>query len=500
MPQPSIAIIGAGFGGLAAAIEFRRAGIASFTVFERAAEVGGVWQANTYPGAACDVPSVIYQFSYALNGDWTRRFGAQDEIRRYLRDTSASFGVRDHIRFGTEVVSATFDEGRGEWELELGNGERERFAVLICATGQLSRPRVPDVPGRELFAGAQFHSAEWDHDVDLSGKRVAIVGGGATAIQVVPAIADQVDQLTVIQRTPSWVVNKRDWTPTRIERLRPLQRLLHNATWLWFESRYPAVLRWSRPIRRAWEAERRHTMRRILRDDAKVAAVTPDYQMACNRLLLSSQWYPTLAREHVDVLRTAVTEVTRDGLVTADGRFVAADVIVWCTGFTATEYLAPMRVVGRHGRDIRDVWSAGPEAYLGLVTPGFPNMFMVYGPNTGSLTNTIVFLLERQAAYMRRAIEHLDSSGGCIDVRQDVHDAFNVHLQARLQRTVFTTGCPGWYTTDEGKVTQVWAGSHVDYARRTRRFDPLVYEHIAIPGPATAAAATTQEQGNGTWE
>lgn len=483
----SVAIVGAGFGGLAAAIELKRAGIESFTVFERADEVGGVWQANTYPGAACDVPSIIYQFSHALSGSWTQRFGSQAEIRDYLRRVSVETAVRDHIRFGVAVDAATFDEESGRWTLKLGDGETCEFDVLICATGQLSRPRRPEVAGGDSFTGAQFHSAEWDHSVSLEAKKVVVVGGGASAIQVVPAIADRVAHLTVVQRSPSWIVNKWDWRPSRLERVAGLQRLYHNAMWLWFESRYPVVLRRSRPLLRLWEAQRRWTMRRILRDPAKVAAVTPDYQMGCNRLLLSRDWYPTLARDHVDVIGAGVAGLTTTGLVTTDGRAVDADVIVWCTGFTATEYLAPMRITGRDGRDIRDACREGPEAYLGLSTPGFPNLFMSYGPNTGSLTNTITYLLECQAAYMRQAIEHLGKQDGWIDVRQDVHDGFNDELQRRLQNTVFTTGCPGWYTTDAGKVTQVWAGSHIEYGRRTRHFDPSLYEHRACTPVKRAA-------------
>jgi cation diffusion facilitator CzcD-associated flavoprotein CzcO len=495
---PRIAIIGAGFGGLAAAIELERAGIRSYTILERASEVGGVWQANTYPGAACDVPSTIYQFSFALKKDWSRRFGSQAEIRDYLREVAVEFGVRDRVRFNTEVVAATFDEGKGVWTVELAGGETLEVDVLICASGQLSQPKLPDVPGRDGFSGTQFHSAEWDHGVDLAGRRVVVVGGGASAVQVVPAIADEAEHVTVVQRSPSWVVNKYDWRVSRLQRtltriFPALHRLHHNAMWLWFESRYPIVLRRLNPVRRLWEAQRRWTIRRTLRDPDKVRAATPDYPMGCNRILLSSDWYPALAREDVAVVGSGVAEVTERGVVTADGQAIHADVIVWCTGFTATEYLAPIRITGRGGLDVREAWREGPEAYLGLSTPGFPNLFMSYGPNTGSLTNTIVYLLERQAAYIRQAVEHVAQHGGWFDVREDVHRAFNDELQERLGRTVFTAGCPGWYTTAAGKVTQVWAGSHIEYGRRTRRFDPSLYEHGGInrrqgPQPLPVAA------------
>lgn len=472
-----IAIVGAGFGGLAAAIELKRAGIETFTIYERAQEVGGVWQANSYPGAACDVPSVTYQFSYELHGDWSRRFGTQPEIRDYLRDVATRRGIRAHVRFGTEVQELVWDEGARRWRLTLAGGERAEAEVVICAPGQLSNPNVPDVPGRDEFTGAQFHSAQWDHGVDLDGRRVVVVGGGATAIQVVPAIAGRVAHLTVLQRSPSWVVGKWDWTPTWLERRPFLQRAYHNATWLWYESRYPAVLRRTRPVGVVWEAAMRRRIRRTLGDPQKVAAATPDYQLGCNRILLSREWYPTLARPEVDVFREEVARLGADRIVTSTGREVPADVVIWCTGFTASRYLAPLEVVGRDGLRISEAWRDGPEAYLGMTAPGFPNMFMVYGPNTNSLTNTIVYLLERQAAYIRQAVEHLRASGGTLEVRREVHDAFNAELTARFRKTVFTTGCPGWYKTASGKVVSVWVGSHVEYGRRTRRFDPAVFTH-----------------------
>lgn len=261
--------------------------------------------------------------------------------------------------------------------------------------------------------------------------------------------------------------------------------------WWWFESRYPIVLRKADPARRAWERLRKRSIRRIVKDPQKVAAVTPDYALGCNRVLLSSEWYPTLARPDVDVVGAGVAAMTPAGVVTSDGQEVAADVVVWCTGFTATEYLAPIQITGRDGVDIREAWADGPEAYLGLTTPCFPNLFMSYGPNTGSLTNTIISLLEYQAHYMRQAVEHVRRTGRAVEIRGDVHDAFNAELQDRLGRTVFTTGCPGWYTTAAGKVTTVWAGSHVEYRRHTRVFDPTVYEQLPAPAPVPTPTAVS---------
>jgi cation diffusion facilitator CzcD-associated flavoprotein CzcO len=480
---PAVGIVGAGFGGLAAALELKGAGIDSFTVLEREGEVGGVWQANTYPGAACDVPSVIYQFSRHLKPNWSRRFGRQAEIRDYLREVSIETGVREHIQFHREVVAATFDERAAIWHVEMADGQTLTFDVLICATGQLSRPRLPELGAPEAFQGAQFHSAEGDHSVELAGRRVVVVGGGASAIQIVPAIVDAAEHVTVVQRSPSWVVAKYDWTPSRLEqqltsRVPALLSLYHQAMWWWFESRYPLVLRRMDPLRRVWEAHLRRCIRKVVKDPAKAAAATPDYALGCNRLLLSSEWYETIARPDVDLIRAGVTAMSPTGIVTSDGREIDADVVVWCTGFTATEYLAPIRITGRGGVGIREAWADGPEAYLGLATSGFPNLFMSYGPNTGSLTNTLVSMVEYQAAYMRQAIEYVQRRDVALDIRQEVHSAFVAEAQERLQKTVFTSGCPGWYTTDSGRVTTVWFGSHVEYRRRTRHFDPAVYEEI----------------------
>lgn len=492
-PGPRVAIVGAGFGGLAAAIELKRHGVESFTVFERGDAVGGVWRANTYPGAACDVPSEIYSFSYALKPDWSRRFGFQPEIQSYLEQVADRFGLRPHLRFGADVRELVWDEARGGWTLELAGGERHEADAVICATGQLSNPRIPDLPGRARFTGGQFHSAQWRHDVELAGRRVTVVGSGASAVQVVPAIADRAAHVTVVQRSPMWVVPKYDWAQSKFERrlmhLPGVTRARHNLMWWKFEANAPLIWRRADPVRRLVELRLRRMIRRAV--GAELAArITPDYPFGCNRILLSSAWYPTLTREDVSLVASGVQAVTPTAVVTDDGEVIQSDVIVWCTGFTATEYIAPMEVIGRDGVRLREQWASGPEAYLGIAAPGFPNLFMSYGPNTGSLTNTVIFLLERQAAYVRQAIEHLGRTGGRLEVTPEAHREYNAELQGRLGRTVFTAGCPGWYTTDGGKVTTVFPGSHVEYARRTRRFDPAAYTDAPAPELTVAAELT----------
>ena len=481
-PTPEVIIIGAGFGGMSVAMELQRAGIETFTVLERQEEVGGVWQANDYPGAACDVPSVIYQFSNHLKPNWSRRFGSQAEIRNYIQQVSIESGVRPHIRFEVEVISAEFDETTLKWTVTLAGGETLLADVLVGATGQLSRPKLPDVNHRESFKGKQFHSAEWDPTVRLTGKRVVVVGGGASSIQVVPAIVDDAAHVAVIQRSPSWVVGKYDWSPGIVERslsqIPAFLRAYHAVMWWWFEAKYPFVLRRFDGFRTFYEKVWRKRMSELLHDDQKYRACVPDYRMGCARLLLSNEWYQTLAREDVSVVRDNVVSMNETGVVTSDGQQIDADVVVWCTGFAATEYLAPIKITGRFGVDLREQWMDGPEAYLGISTPNFPNLFMSYGPNTGSLTNTITSMLEYQAGYIRQAVEHIARAGGAYSISKPVHDDFNAELERRLAGTVFTSGCPGWYSTASGKVTTVWAGPHTEYRRRVRVFDPSVYDRV----------------------
>ncbi|WP_107655567.1 flavin-containing monooxygenase [Nocardia suismassiliense] len=479
---PTVAIIGAGFGGLAAAIELGRNGIHSYRVFERGDSAGGGWRANTYPGAACDVPSPAYCFSYELETEWSARYGSQPEIHRYLQRCADKYGVTPKISFDTEVTAAAFVDGC--WRLTFADGDSQEFDALICATGQLSRPKIPQLPGLDTFAGNQFHSAQWDHSVQLSGKRVAVVGSGASAVQLVPAIVDEVAELHVVQRSPYWVGNKYnhrgDGLMHRlVHRIPGLARLQHNAEWLWYELRVPMIFNRADPLRHIYHALLRAKIRREIRDPLLRKMVTPHYKVGCNRVLLSNDWYPALDRSHVSVYAEGVRQVGPRGLVLADGTEIDVDVIVWCTGFTPNEYLAPIEITGRDGRSLHTEWKDGPQAYLGICAAGYPNLFMMYGPNTGSLTNTITFLLEKQARYIRMALQHLERTGGWLDVRPEVQEQFNVKLQKRAHATVFTSGCPGWYHTDTGKVFAVWPGSHVAYAKATRKLVLDDYEQVA---------------------
>jgi cation diffusion facilitator CzcD-associated flavoprotein CzcO len=412
---PRCIVIGAGFGGLGAARALRRAGIADITVLERADAVGGVWRDNTYPGAACDVPSPLYSWSWSLNPTWSHRYSPQSEILAYLERAAGEAGLLDLVRRGQEVCEAAYDEATAVWSVRTTDGTAYEAEVLVSAVGQLSDPVVPDLPGLESFAGPAFHSARWRHDVPLEGARVAVVGTGASAIQFVPAIVDRVASLTVFQRSAPYVVPKPD------TEYRPFHHRLLD--------RHPVVMRGERgatfhltellnralggdsaiaapfmaTMRRVWKAQ----LRLQVKDAALRARLEPDYPIGCKRILFSNDWYPALARDHVEVVTDAVTAVEPGGVVSADGHRHEADVLIWGTGFAATDFLRTIRVTGRDGVELHDVWKDGASAYLGIGVPGFPNLFCVYGPNTNLGGSSIIGMMEAQAGWIAQVVRRV---------------------------------------------------------------------------------------------
>jgi cation diffusion facilitator CzcD-associated flavoprotein CzcO len=474
---PRVAIVGAGFGGIGLGIKLREAGIDSFTILEKAGGVGGVWRDNSYPGLTCDVPSHLYQYSFEPNHAWSRRFPQRDEILDYLERCTDKYGLRKHMRFATEVASADFDDERGVWLVRLVGGEQLEADVLVTATGQLSRPSYPDIPGLDRFDGELFHSARWNHEYDMHGKRVAAIGTGASAVQYVPEIAPVVERLHLFQRTPGWVIPKPDrpyrprekWLFRRFPIILAISRRL---TYMRFEmftlgmTRAPWMLK-------LWEAGYRRRLKREVGDPGLCAKLVPDFPMGCKRVLISNDYLPTLARENVEVVTEDIREVTERGVVTADGTEREVDAIVLGTGFRANEFLAPMAIRGRGGRDLNDAWRDGADAYLGLAVSGFPNMFMLYGPNTNLGAGSIITMLESQIGYVVEAIAELRRRRArWMDVRDDVQTAFNEEVQRRLADSVWTAGCKSWYRTESGKVTNNWAGFVTEYRRRTKRPDP----------------------------
>jgi cation diffusion facilitator CzcD-associated flavoprotein CzcO/acetyl esterase/lipase len=481
---PSVAIIGSGFAGVGMAIRLKQSGFDDFTIFEKADRVGGVWRENTYPGAACDVASHLYSFSFERSRDWTRRFSPQPDILAYLERCVRRYGLTGHLRFRTEIASADFDEQSRRWRLRTADGETVEVDVLVTACGQLSRPAFPGIPGIERFAGTAFHSAQWDHAYDMNGRRVAVIGTGASAIQFVPEIARSVERLHIYQRSAPWVIPKVD-APyrgghRRLFRWLPFWPLLARAGWFAYMELAALGLTRARWVVTPLRVASRTMLRLQVRDPAIRERLTPDYEMGCKRVLISSDYYRAMARSNVEVITDEVREVTRDGVVTADGVERRVDAIVYGTGFTANAFLAPIRIRGLGGRSLDDVWRDGAEAYLGLSVSGFPNLFIMYGPNTNLGAGSIIHMLESQMAWVLGALgEMTRRPGAVLDVRDSVQSAFDREVQGRLRTSVWQSGCTSWYRTRSGRVVNNWPGLMSEYRRRTRRFETGVYRVVA---------------------
>ena len=484
----SVAIVGAGFGGIGTAISLRRAGVEDITVLERGERVGGVWSHNTYPGAACDVPSHLYSYSFARNPGWGRRFALQPEIQAYVEDVARKHGVLDRVRLGTEVTSAEWDAGTARWRVQTSNGTVEAD-VLVCACGQLTRAAIPDLPGLDRFAGPAFHSSDWRHDVDLRGLRVGAMGSGASAIQFVPAIQPLVGSLTVLQRTPPWILPKPDrayrpFDNAMFQRL-PLAQLAGRFSfWALLEAGIAGFIGHEQAMRPLAAIARSH-LRRQVRDPELRRKLTPTYKMGCKRVLLSSNWYPALAQPNVEVVTDGVSEVTETGIVLRDGRTVELDALIFGTGFRTREFVAPMRIAGRAGRTLEDAWSEVPHAWHGLAVPDFPNMFLIYGPNTFGGSGSAIYMIESQMRHVVQAVGALRRNGArTIEVRAGAHAAFMAELHERQRRTVWATGgCSSWYVDEAGRDPTNWPGYTLEYRRRTARVSPDVYTLDPAPQP-----------------
>jgi cation diffusion facilitator CzcD-associated flavoprotein CzcO len=466
-----VVVVGAGFAGIGMAVTLMREGVRDLVVLEKSDDVGGVWRDNTYPGAACDVPSHLYSFSFAPEGRWSKRFAEQSEILAYLRRTAEELGVLPLVRFGAEVAAADWDDGARTWTVTLATGESLTADVLVTGVGQLSRPAYPDVPGLEDFAGTVFHSARWNHDHDLRGEKVVVLGTGASAIQFVPEVVKVAGHVTVLQRTAPWVVHKpdRDYGPgtkAALARFPLLLKADRLRTYLVNEARTLGFNTEPR-LMRGHELRALRALKRQVPDPELRAKLTPHDQIGCKRILQSDDWYPALTRPNVDVVTEKVTRVVPTGVETADGVVHEADAIVMGTGFATTDLLAPMEITAR-GRSLHQAWERGAEGYLGTMVAGFPNLFVLYGPNTNLGHNSIILMLESQFRFVREALRTL-RGGGSLEVRPQAQARYNDWLQRRLARTVFATGCRSWYLTPDGRNTLNWPGSTLEFRLRTRR-------------------------------
>lgn len=471
---PTVAIIGTGFGGIGAAIALQRAGIESFTIFDKADGVGGTWRDNTYPGAACDIPSHFYSFSFERRSGWTRAFAPQAEILGYLEQVVDDYGLRPHLRLGTEITRMVFDEARAVWVLSTASGDDHEAQVVISALGQLNRPAYPAIPGLDEFSGPAFHSARWDHDLDLADKRVGVIGNGASAVQFVPPTAEAAQALTVFQRTPNWIVPKPDkvFSERRKHVFRAFPALERSYRWLLYallEIRFLAM-RQNSKVGAVIEATGRKHLADQVKDRSLRDRLQPDYPAACKRVLISSDYYPALQRDDVSLVTDAIDRIDATGVVTADGTHHDLDVLIYGTGFTTTEFLAPMEVLGRDGVELDVAWKEGAEAYLGITVAGFPNLFLLYGPNTNLGHNSIIFMIEAQARYIAQCVTAIaDRRLRWMDVRPDVMSRFNRSIQAAVEGSVWATGCDSWYKTASGKVTNNWPRPTFRYWWETRR-------------------------------
>ena len=474
--NPRVMIIGAGFGGIAAAIELRRHGFEDLTILEAAPAIGGTWFHNSYPGAACDVPSHLYSYSYEQRRGWSRFCSPQQEILSYLEEVAREYGIDELVRSAQRVTDCGFHPERSVWEVKTEAGERYEGDALVLATGQLNRPHVPALPGRERFTGHSFHSARWDHDYDLRGKRVAVIGTGASAVQFLPAIAPHVARLTVYQRTGNWMLPRENrvyptWFRRAIASVPGLQPLRRRWIFDYCESLTLAI-RHPRTLGRVFGLRSSMFMKSQLPDPELRAKVWPDYTFGCKRVLFSSYYLPALGRPNVELVTEPIAEVTESGLRTSDGLDREFDCIIWSTGFRASEFMAPMRVRGLDGLELHGVWEDGPHAHLGLTVPGFPSMFLMYGPNTNTSGGSIIVYLEAQASYIRQALVELHERGSRrLDVRPEVEAASDRATQAQFQGTAWTD-CDSWYRDRDGRIVANWPGYMREYLERTRTFDP----------------------------
>jgi cation diffusion facilitator CzcD-associated flavoprotein CzcO/acetyl esterase/lipase len=482
--EPSVVVVGAGFGGIGMAIELTRRGRRDVTVLERADRIGGVWRDNTYPGAACDIPSVQYCFSYQQRPDWPRRYSGRADIADYLDGCVRQYGLADRIRLGTDVRSADFDDAAGRWTLRTADGGELTADVLVFACGQLGRPARPDLPGLDRFAGRVFHSARWDHGYDLAGRRVAVIGTGSSALQFVPEIAGSVGHLTVFQRTAGWVLPKLDGPYTARQharyRRRPAALAAARRRWDLFEEFLTAGITRHRSLLAPLRLVSLAMLRLQVRDPAVRRRLTPQIEFGCKRVGFSNDWYRTFNRSTVDLVTESIVSVTETGVRTADGRLHEVDAIILGTGFHSTEFLAPIEVSGSAGRNLAAQWRDGARAYLGITVPGFPNMFLLYGPNTNLGSGSIVHMLECQTRYVADAVELIGTGVSPLDVRPDVAEAYDRETQRRLARTAWVS-CQNWYRTASGRVTNNWPGGLREYRRRTARVEPADYRMAAAP-------------------
>ena len=472
--KPTIAVIGAGLGGLAAGIKLKEAGFDDLTILEKAAKVGGTWRDNSYPGCCCDVPVALYQYSFAPSLNWSHLFPRYNEVQKYTEDLADNFGLRPHLKLNEETKSAVWDDARAVWKLTTSAGKTYEANAIVAALGQLNRPLLPDIEGRDSFAGPAFHSARWDHSVKLAGKRVAVIGSAASAVQIIPEIAKEVKHLTVFQRTPNWVVPRLDRPITDEEKALMMTAphvammnrdlIYQGADYLFWQA-----FSWTKEGRAAYTRIALNHLAEQVPNAELRKKLTPDYPIGCKRILYADDIYPALMRDNVTLVTEKIRRITPAGIDTADAKSHAFDVIVYATGFETTGWQWSVDVVGKGGRHLRDEWAESPQAYLGITVAKFPNMFVLYGPNTNLGHNSITFMLERQVEYTVKAVQAMHAKNlASVEVKQAAQESFNRDLQEALSKTTWADPhCRSWYKNAQGHITQNWSSHTRDYAAAT---------------------------------
>ena len=490
--KPAVAVIGAGLGGLAAGIKLKEAGFDNVTILEQAAKVGGTWRDNSYPGCCCDVPVSLYQFSFAPSLKWSHLFPRYNEVQQYTEDMADNFGLRPHLHMNEATKSAVWDDARAVWKLTTNAGKTYEASAIVAALGQLNRPAVPDIDGRASFDGPTFHSARWDHSVDLKGKRVAIIGSAASAVQIIPEVAKVAGHLSVFQRTANWLVPRLDRPITEEEKALMMTAphvammnrdlIYQNSDYLFWQA-----FSWTEVGRAAYTRVALNHLAEQVPDPDLRKKLTPNYPIGCKRILFADDYYPTLVRDNVSLITDAIARITPTGIETKDGKKHVFDVIVYATGFETTGWNWSVDVVGKNGKRLNDEWKERPQAYLGITVANFPNMFVLYGPNTNLGHNSITFMLERQVEYAVKALTELHAKGAsAMDVTEAAQTRFNKTLQADLAKTTWADPhCRSWYKNEHGDITQNWSSHTRDYAKATERVDWADY--AIRPGRPLAA-------------
>ena len=500
----AVVIVGSGFGGLCMGIRLKRAGIDNFVILEKADHLGGTWRENTYPGAACDVPSVLYSYSFEQKNDWSQRYAQQPEILRYLEHCAQKYGLLPHLKLNQKVTRAYFDQAQSLWTIELASGETIAAKILVPACGQLHHPSIPNLQGLERFKGKQFHSSRWDHNYSLEGKKVAVIGNGASAIQFIPHVIEQAEKTVVFQRSPNWIMRKgrknlyafEQWAHRYVPFALKVRRL-----WVYLTSELRLLaFNQGSAVGRYFKAFLSRKIRRQVQVPSQQSVLIPDYEVGCKRILLSNDYYRALGNPNAELVSNPIERFTKDGIVTQNGHHHELDAVIFGTGFKADSFMFPIQIEGLNNVSLADVWKTGPEAYFGMMVAGFPNMFMLYGPNSGLGHNSIVYMIERQVDYVMRMLRMLqDNQLDYADVTAEAMESHNQTLQKRMRRMVWNASCMSWYKDKFGKIIVNWPSFSWDFAWQTRRIKqsdfhwrrrsepapvPQVSQQMAIAAPA----------------